>query len=106
MEQNSQNLYQTHLFICELCQNPKAPHDDPKALRKNLKGLCKDQAPGASIRINGASCLGACERGINAVLYPEGQWFHGLQEKDVEFLAQTVLEAHQAREKRDSKPSN
>lgn len=94
MAQNAQNLFETHLFVCELCQNPCDPQQDPKKLRKAIKELCKLHSPDSKIRINGSGCLGMCEKGINAVLYPEGLWFHELQEKDVEMVAQMTLDAH------------
>jgi predicted metal-binding protein len=78
MAQNAQNLFETHLFVCELCQNPKSLDQDPKKLRKAIKELCKQNSPDEKIRINGSGCLGMCEKGINAVLYPEGLWFHEL----------------------------
>jgi (2Fe-2S) ferredoxin len=99
MAQNAQNLFETHLFVCELCDHATVPEQNPKKIRKAIKELCKQNNPDAKVRINGSGCLGMCEKGINAVLYPEGLWFHELQEKDVEMVAQVTLDAHQARKR-------
>jgi (2Fe-2S) ferredoxin len=36
------------------------------------------------VRANAAGCLDACERGIAAVVYPEGAWYGEIKLEDVE----------------------
>ena len=57
-------------------------------LRDTLKELCKKDPDlkKCEHRINASGCLGHCQEGITAVLYPEGKWFTGLKEDDAETL--------------------
>jgi predicted metal-binding protein len=108
MEENAK-LYDTHVFICESCgyateEGMSAP-GIAAAFRKKVKELCKDSLKTTRVRINGASCLGLCERGINAVAYPEGQWWHDLRAGDEDKLALEISEIHlraMAREQQSS----
>lgn len=72
--------YKTHLFICTNApDNPnKCGSKGSESLRKSLKEKC-GAAFGKEVRINASGCLGPCERGINAVMYPQGEWFHELK---------------------------
>jgi predicted metal-binding protein len=87
-----------HVFICESCGFKNADEtychpDTAKILRKRVKELCAQQAGKTELRINGSACLGRCETGINAVIYPEGKHLQFLQEGDEHRLAQLALEA-------------
>jgi hypothetical protein len=44
-------------------------------LRAELKRFAKEQGWGARVRVNASGCLGRCEEGIAAVLYPQSEWF-------------------------------
>lgn len=73
-----------HLFICTNSPNKpnKCGSKNAELLRQKIKDTCKEKysAESASeIRINSAGCLGQCERGIAAVLYPKDQWFYDLK---------------------------
>jgi predicted metal-binding protein len=83
-----------HLFICtntrengESCGAKGAVE-----LRDSVKKACKatNPFPNQKFRVNAAGCLGVCERGIAAVLYPEGNWLVDLESGDtnkvLEFL--------------------
>jgi (2Fe-2S) ferredoxin len=35
------------------------------------------------VRIDSVECLGLCKHGPNAVVYPDGVWYLGLQDEDV-----------------------
>jgi predicted metal-binding protein len=84
-------MYKTHLFICTA--SPEKPgkcgHKNSEALRRELKEVCKHEF-GKDVRINASGCLGHCERGINAVIYPSGKWFHELTDKDGAQLLEAV----------------
>lgn len=69
--------YKAHLFICTNSPDRigKCGSKNSEQLRQELKDRCKKEIGGDQIRINSAGCLGQCERGIAAVLYPSGQWF-------------------------------
>lgn len=82
----------THLFVCTSCSYE--PHTDTELasrFRKKVKELCRTEK---GLRINASGCLGICERGLNAVLYPSGEWFHDLREGDEGKLAEAVLAQH------------
>ncbi len=91
------NFFNKHLFICtntrdngESCGAKGAAE-----LRDSVKKACKaaNPFPDQKFRVNAAGCLGICERGIAAVLYPDGKWLVDLQSGDtqtvLEFLAQS-----------------
>ncbi len=46
-----------------------------------------DAAGVSGVRVNASGCLDACERGVAAVVYPEGTWYGGVTLADVEALA-------------------
>ena len=85
-------MYRQHVFICT---NGKGETADPNAkkprcgwknseqLRADLKAECA-QRFGKNVRINSAGCLGQCERGIAAVIYPQAEWFYELTNSDAQ----------------------
>lgn len=91
--------YQTHVFICQSCryrdENGDLCHPDTATeLKKRVKALCLDQADKKSLRVNSSGCLGQCESGINAVIYPEGRWMLNLRAGDEVKLSQAALESY------------
>lgn len=97
MSDEKKPSYECHLFICTSCRYAtgnneySAPELAPE-MRKSLKERVKNLFPKEMVRINSAGCLGHCARGINAVIYPSGEWFHDLTEKDEDFLFEKVKE--------------
>ncbi|MCM2282044.1 MAG: (2Fe-2S) ferredoxin domain-containing protein [Bdellovibrionaceae bacterium] len=86
-----------HLFVCT---NVKANGECCGAkgaaeLRDQLKQVSRDPASGwgKRVRVNNSGCLGHCEKGIVAVLYPQGQWFMNLTSADVPKLVEAVNHA-------------
>ena len=78
--------YDAHLFICTnkkekgaCCADRQGPE-----LRDRLKKLSRDPALGwgKRVRVNAAGCLGECEEGVAAVIYPEGRWLRNLRNDD------------------------
>lgn len=76
-----------HLFVCTSCSYRK--HDgtdsDPEEaylLRKNLKQRAKEHFSNKEVRVSSVKCLGECDRGIAAVLYPKGEWLLSLTPQD------------------------
>lgn len=85
-----------HLFICT--NRPdiegKCGSKGSEDLRSELKHRCKEVfGKSDDLRINSSGCLGFCERGITAVLYPQGKWFHELTQKDGDLLIDEVSKA-------------
>lgn len=87
--------YKTHLFICTNAPNKegKCGSKGAEDLRRDVKEICKDKF-GKDVRVNASGCLGYCERGIAAVVYPAGEWLFDLNKKDVDALVHKV-EDHQ-----------
>lgn len=86
--------FKAHLFICTASpDNPgKCGGKGSERLRRDLKERCKREF-GKNVRINTAGCLGQCEFGIAAVMYPQGKWFLELDKKDDEKLFEAVKKA-------------
>jgi (2Fe-2S) ferredoxin len=85
--------YKTHLFICTNASDKpgKCGSKGSEGLRRNLKERCAEKF-GKSMRVNASGCLGHCERGIAAVLYPKGDWFLDLTPADEDRLFKAVVE--------------
>jgi len=88
--------YTHHLFICE----NQRENDHPRGsciqngsgnLKAAFKQALKERGLLASIRPNGAGCLDACEYGPVVVVYPEGVWYGGVKESDVEEIIDVHL---------------
>ncbi len=89
-----ENKFSTHLFVCTACTyEPHTDTEQAARFRKKVKELCRGEK---GLRINSSGCLGFCEQGINAVLYPKGEWFHDLREGDEEKLAASILAQHKS----------
>lgn len=85
--------YKAHLFVCT--QSPdkegKCGHKNSEILRQKVKKACQEQGLGKSIRINSSGCLGHCESGIAAVLYPSSDWKLNLNENSEKELIDLIL---------------
>lgn len=91
----------THLFVCTSCTYTKedSAESDPEEaviLRKNLKNRVRACLPKNEARVSASTCLGQCESGIAAVLYPEGHWKLGLRASDEDELFNMVMEGHKS----------
>lgn len=85
-----------HLFICtnKPDKDGKCGSKGSEELRAELKQRCKEAfGKNLDLRVNSSGCLGQCERGITAVLYPQGKWFFELNKKDGDILFEAVKEA-------------
>lgn len=80
-----------HLFVCTSCTYKRADGSDSSPeeaykLRKNLKTRARECYSKNEVRVSASSCLGECDFGIAAVLYPSGEWSLGLRPSDEEKL--------------------
>lgn len=77
--------YQYHLFICT---NHKEKGENCAAkgmgtTQRKLKEHLKSRFPNRKdFRINSSGCLGQCEKGGVAVLYPQCEWLFGLNQEN------------------------
>jgi len=85
----------THVFICtngQPDQIGKCASKGSESLHALVKAQCQDLGPSA--RINKSGCLGQCERGIAAVIYPHGYWHLELTDKDSTKLVDFIKNVH------------
>ena len=87
--------FKAHVFVCTNSPDKegRCGHKNAEKLRRDIKDLCKKENWSTDVRINSAGCLGHCERGIAAVIYPQNQWFFDLQESDSEKVFIAVASA-------------
>lgn len=82
------SYYQRHIFFC-LNQREGEPACNNSRFAEQMLELAKGRVkalglhgPGA-VRVNRAGCLGRCELGPVAVVYPEGVWYCYVDADDV-----------------------
>jgi predicted metal-binding protein len=85
------NQIKKHLFICTSCtyKNQSGDESSPEEsvmLRRNLKNRIRESEYKQTVKVSAVTCLGECEHGIAAVLYPKGQWLLGSRPKDEQTL--------------------
>lgn len=84
------NQYQTqgHLFICcrKRDQKPCCANHGAENLVSHLKDWVKKKGLKNKIKVSQSSCLGFCETGITACLYPQNKWLHHIRLKDQKSL--------------------
>lgn len=83
--------YNCHIFICT-----NSPNNTNKCGSKNSEKLrleLKEKAKALhleGLRINSSGCLGACEKGVAAVMYPQNKWYYELTENSCDFLLEDI----------------
>ena len=84
--------YQKHVVICagDHCSLPDISLPLYEGLKERLKELGLHQGP-QRIHRSKSSCLGVCEGGPVAVVYPEGVWYHHLDSEKLERIIQEHL---------------
>ena len=91
------SYFQHHVFICtnqreagEQCCN-SVGGSEMFAYAKDRIGELKKNGPG-NIRINKAGCLGRCDQGPVAVVYPEGVWYTFIDAADIDEIVSEHLQ--------------
>ena len=85
MENEKNSKIANHLFICNHRRSEDAScgGSGGEELKQKVKKACsKFKGADSSIRVNSSGCLGRCEEGIAAVLYPAGEWFTHIKNDD------------------------
>lgn len=93
MKEIDKKTLKTHLFVCcrERDGKPACGSKNATILVKNLKAWIKENNLKDAIKCSSSSCLGHCEDGITACLYPQKQWFTNISLKDEEALKEILL---------------
>ncbi|QDX82127.1 2Fe-2S ferredoxin [Denitratisoma sp. DHT3] len=88
-------FYERHMFFCvnqraegELCCAAAGAAKMLDYAKDRVKSLQLD-GPG-KVRVNKAGCLGRCDKGPVAVVYPEGVWYSYVDEEDI----QEIVDSH------------
>lgn len=81
--------YKRHLFFCTNCRDDGArccadfgAADMRKYAKERTKALGIAGQDG--VRVNIAGCLGRCDEGPIAVVYPEGTWYTYVDQEDID----------------------
>ncbi len=90
---STESNLKAHVFICtnkkekgESCGAKNSP-----ILFSNVKFHCKNNPDlYQNVRINQSGCLGRCQEGIVAVIYPQTKWIEHLKENDKDLLIEEL----------------
>ncbi|MDA3861833.1 MAG: (2Fe-2S) ferredoxin domain-containing protein [Melioribacteraceae bacterium] len=90
------NKLKKHIFICENIREAGSPKkscglNGGKEIREQMKNRIGELGLHKTIRVNSAGCLGACNNGPVAVVYPKGTWYGSLTTENIEEIIQTDL---------------
>ncbi|MBX7145807.1 MAG: (2Fe-2S) ferredoxin domain-containing protein [Alphaproteobacteria bacterium] len=93
--ENSQNIYNQHVFCCTNQRPDQHPrgcclNKNSEKLRNYMKARAKEIGL-SDVRINNSGCLDQCEKGPVMVIYPAGVWYHYQTIEDVEEILDTHL---------------
>lgn len=94
--------FKTHVFVCTNApgKEGKCGSKNSDNLRAKAKELCHEKYGKGSVRVNSSGCLGFCEKGITAVIYPEGKWHFNLTENSESQLMEAIDLCHSAHEEK------
>jgi (2Fe-2S) ferredoxin len=81
--------YDAHVLICK---GGDCKQRGSKGVRKALKDELRERGIIGDVRIDSVDCLGFCEHGPNAVVYPARTWYLGLRKEDVPEVVERHLE--------------
>ena len=81
--------YEAHVLVCGDGDCKKRGSKD---VRKALKAELRERGRVRDVRIDSVECLGLCQHGANAVVYPDGVWYLGLRDEDVPEIVGRHLE--------------
>ena len=87
--------FQRHIFTCINERDPAHPRGSCGAaggadVAGALKQKLHERGLKRIVRANKAGCLDQCAKGVCLVVYPEGVWYGGVREEDVD----EIIEEH------------
>ena len=85
------NPYELQVFVCtnEKDKGKCCGACGGAEIRSDLKKRCKDKF-GKRVRVSAAGCMGECESGVVAAIYPQNEWFYDVKASDTEELVRRV----------------
>ncbi|MBA2693367.1 MAG: (2Fe-2S) ferredoxin domain-containing protein [Rubrobacter sp.] len=100
--------YEAHVLVCKGgdCKK-RGSKDVKKALKDELRSVGMNR----DVRLDSVECLGLCKHGPNAIVYPGGTWYLGLDEGEAREVARSHIKngepvEHLAAEFRPKKKAN
>ena len=91
------SLPEKHVFVCVQNRPPAAGascgNSGARELIDRLQFALLEAGGDlvTKVKINGCSCLGPCEQGVNMVVYPDGVWYARVTPDDVSEIVTTHL---------------
>jgi len=87
--------FERHVFVCINQRDSTHPRGccatkGGEAVANALKKKLYDRGYKRIVRANKAGCLDQCARGVAMVVYPEGVWYGGVTEADID----EIIEKH------------
>jgi (2Fe-2S) ferredoxin len=87
--------YLCHIFVCSNVRgnNPENPGCGAKGggtLKDVLKQAVTARGWKGKVRVSTSGCLGLCAQGPNVLLHPQGLWFSGVTEADLNTILETA----------------
>jgi len=97
-----------HLFVCSNGRSSGKPACGPRGgdalIRAVQRALIERRA--SDVLVTPCGCLGPCFDGPNAVVYPEGVWYAGLEVGDAAALAEHLIDGTVLEAKRAARPGS
>lgn len=90
--------FERHIFFC-LNERKNGEINCAQYQAKKAFDHCKQKIRNADlsgqgqVRVNQAGCLGRCDQGPVAVVYPEGTWYTYVDESDIDEIVESHLKA-------------
>jgi (2Fe-2S) ferredoxin len=95
-----------HLFVCTNGRSSGKPACGPRG-GDDLVAAVQHQLlarNATDVLVTPCGCLGPCFDGPNAVVYPDGVWYAGLEPQDAAALAEHLIGGAPLREKVSARP--
>lgn len=88
--------FKKHIFVCTNVRHKDHPKGScggkgSESVVDKLRKKIAEIGLSRAVRVNSAGCLGACEHGIAIVIYPEGVWYGGVSEENIEQIVSEHL---------------
>lgn len=88
--------YEHHIFVCTNEREASDPrgccsHRGGKLVLEQFKKRLSELGVKKRMRANSSGCLNACAKGPSVVIYPQGVWYGGVKQEDVEEIIQEHL---------------